>query len=429
MHTATEGAPTVGGELERLPSRASVQGPHVPQDTGWPAAMEVERGGEASGMAGQRSVLQRSLLPPSAGGEPSVSLHPLHPFPDYSRGAGAHMPPLLLSVPPPAQPSQPGGQPAMAAGLARFPAAASLPIPGAPSWTPATGGLARQPQHCGAWGSPGLAPLAQCSRSTSMPVQAPQGSSAAWPSPAPLMGAVKLEQQQQQASAAGTPQCHPQHLQHYTAAVVATSGAAAGPVAAAVTNTAVPSPPASGSQGGSPTASLPQSAPGGSAPAIGCQSADTEPPCPLPFDRLQRQRMSSSGTDALPPAALPLPHLVAPVLAYLPPQGLQVTAGMAGLPGDGLGGDSGGVKQDRASRAAELQHLLALLGSGGAAGPAGEVLPSGLSGLQLGSGGNSGNGSPIVPLAGLQPGALGRAGACKVAGAAVRYPHLCTARC
>ena len=400
MHTGggAEAAATVGGALERLPSRASIQGPHAPHDASWPAAMDVERpaamdverGGDVGSMATQRSVPQRSHLPHRAASVgPSTSLHPLHPFPDYSRSAGMQLPPLLLSVPPPAQPSLLGGQPAVRQAIARFPPAASLPVPAAADWTPATGSLAHQLQHCGAWGSPGLSPLAQTSRSSSMPGARQQ-----------------QQQQQQQHSAAATPQCsqqqQQQQYQHRTAAIVVGSGAAAGPVAAAVTNTAAPSPPASGSQEGSPTASLPHSGQAGSAPAGGqpLASVDAEPPCPLPFDRLQRQRMSSSGTDA--PGGVPLPHLPAPALAYLLPQGLQLTAGMALLPSAGLDSDTSGLKQDRASTAAELQHLLAMLGSAG--GPAREALPTGLSGLQLASGGSSGNGSPIVQLAGPQPG-------------------------
>ncbi|MCA7113239.1 hypothetical protein LGL75_13770, partial [Staphylococcus aureus] len=87
--------------------------------------------------------------------------------------------------------------------------------------------------------------------------------------------------------------------------------------------------------------------------------ADAEPPCPLPYDRLQRQRMSSSGTDVLPLGGAALPPLPAPMLAYIPPQGLQLAGAMPMLPG--LGGDSSIVKQERASTAADLQHLLALL--------------------------------------------------------------------
>ncbi len=373
--------------------------------------MEVEHASDAGQLSvPEHSMPQRSLPQHSA---PQHSLppplHPLHPFPDYSRSAGVQLPPLMLSVPPPAQPSRPGGQPGMDAAMPRFPATVSLPIPTAPAWTPAAAGLPRQTQHCGAWGSPGLSPLAQCSSSLPVPVPPAHGGATAWPSPAPGMGAADPAQQQQP-GAAGTPQCHPQQFQLYTAAVVARSGAAAGPVAAAVTNTAVPSPPMSGSQGGSPTASLPQSGQVGSAPTAGCQSlasADAEPPCPLPYDRQQRQRMSSSGTDVLPLGGAALPPLPAPVLAYMPPQGLQLAAGMPALPG--LGGDSSIVKQERASTAADLQHLLALLGSGvvGGGGAAGEALPSGFSGLQLGSGSNSGNASPNMPLVGVQPGEQG----------------------
>lgn len=417
-----EAAATVGGALERFPSRASIQGPHATHDGSWPAAMEVEHASDAGQLSvpehsmPQHSVPQHSVPQHSApqhslplpGAPP---LHPLHPFPDYSRSAGVQLPPLMLSVPPPAQPSRPGGQPGQDAAMPHFPATVSLPIPTAPAWTPAAAALPRQTQHCGAWGSPGLSPLAQCSSSLPVPVPPAHGGAAAWPSPAPGMGAADLAQQQQQPGVTGTPQCHPQQFQLYTAAVVARSGAAAGPVAAAVTNTAVPSPPMSGSQGGSPTASLPQSGQVGSAPTAACQSlasADAEPPCPLPYDRLQRQRMSSSGTDVLPLGGAALPPLPAPMLAYIPPQGLQLAGAMPMLPG--LGGDSSIVKQERASTAADLQHLLALLGSGAVGGgaAAGEALPSGFSGLQLGSGGNSGNGSPSVPLAGLQPSEQGK---------------------
>ena len=326
----------------------------------------------SAGAAGQASAAARGLLPPSAAEQAGAPAHPLHAFPDYCRSGGMQLPPLMLPFLPPAVPSPSQASAYMQPGAGVPPAQPLVP---AAAWA-----------QRGAWGSPGLTPVA---------AQHAEGDAQAeqlWQHAATAQPQERFRQQQQQP--------FPQPFQQqFPAALVARSGAAAAPTAAAMSNTAAHSPPEAGSLAAGSVQGLHGGSASGPKP-LPLASVDAEPACPLPYLRLQPQRMSSSDTDSLQPGSGTAPLLAPAVLGSLPAG--HVMAGSLLPPGSG-----GGMKLEGA---VDLQALVALLGSNAFSGAAAQGQPLGLGGLQLTLGSSSGQGSTAAAMAGLPPAGTGEAG-------------------